>query len=292
MSHQSEQTWQYADTGLLLLGLVLLVAVSVGAWMMIGPLAGFIVVLAVFAMLAGLQLHLYRRRKADDIQQQRHMQALLFLFSAFNFRAPLPSLTGWAVSPELAATLVGLIRAHKPRIIVELGSGSSTIVMGYAVEQQGAGRIISLDHSAQYGAETRRDLARHALQDWTEVHRAPLTSIEQNGETWTWYDLSALEDDISIDMLLVDGPPHETGAMARYPALPALYEYLSEDAVVVLDDAYRSEEKEILDRWMQDYDDFELDIRESPKGTAVLHRTPADGSATGATLSAASLGAK
>ena len=257
------------------LSVVLLVVVAVGAWTMMRSTAGLVVVLAVFVVLAGMQLHLYRRRKADDIQQRRHMQALLFLFSAFDFRAPLPSLTGWAISPELAATLVTLVRTHEPDVIVELGSGASTIVMGYALEQQGNGRIISLDHSAKYGAETRKDLAMHALQDWTEVRHAPLTSFEQKGRQWSWYDLAAIEDDLSIDMIVIDGPPRETGPMARYPAVPALYGYLSDDAVVVLDDAYREDEKEMLDRWMRDFDDFELDIHESPSGTAVLRRTSA-----------------
>lgn len=274
------------------LSVTLLVVVAIGAWMMMGSTAGLVVILAVFAVLAGMQLHLYRRRKADDIQQRRHMQALLFLFSAFDFRAPLPSLTGWAISPELAATLVTLVRTHEPDVIVELGSGASTIVMGYALEQQGKGRIISLDHSTKYGAETQKDLAMHALQDWTEVRHAPLTSIEQEGQTWSWYDLAALEDDLSIDMVVIDGPPRETGPMARYPAVPALYEYLSDDAVVVLDDAYREDENKMLDRWLENYDDFELDIHESPSGTAVLHRTSASRAVTDAVNSEANVRAE
>lgn len=288
MSHQDERTWQYADTRWMIVSIILLVVVAVGAWMtMDSSTALLVLLLVVFGVLAGMQLHLYRKRKADDIQQRRHMQALLFLFSAFDFRAPLPSLTGWAISPELAATLVTLVRTHEPDVIVELGSGASTIIMGYAIEQQGKGQIISLDHSKKYGAETRKDLAMHALQDWTEVRHAPLTSIQQHGETCSWYDLEAIEKDMAIDMVVIDGPPRETGPMARYPAVPALYEYLSDDAVVVLDDAYRKDEKEMLDRWMRDYDDFELDIHESPSGTAVLRRTSASGVATDATVSKA-----
>jgi predicted O-methyltransferase YrrM len=273
----------------MVVSIILLVLVAAGAWMATGRAAGLIVLLVAFAGLVGIQLHLYRKRKADDIQQRRHIQALLFLFSAFDFRAPLPSLTGWAISPELAATLVTLVRTHEPDVIVELGSGASTLVMGYAVEQQGKGRVISLDHSAKYGAETRKDLAMHALQDWTEVRHAPLTSIQQRGKTWSWYDLDAIEKNLSIDMVVIDGPPRETGPMARYPAVPALYEYLSDDAVVVLDDAYRKDEKGILDRWMSDYDDFELVIHESPSGTAVLRRTSTSSAAVDATVSETSV---
>jgi len=272
MSHQDERTWQHTDTQWLGISVVLLAAFAVGVWALIGSGAGLVVLLAAFAGIVGLQLHLYRKRKADDIQQRRHMQALLFLFSAFDVRAPLPPLTGWAISPELASTLVTLIRTHEPNVIVELGSGASTIIMGYAVEQRGSGRVISLDHSEKYRAKTQRQLADHALQHWTEVRHAPLTSIEQRGTTWSWYDLDAIDGDLTIDMVVIDGPPRETGPMARYPAVPALYEYLSEDAVIVLDDAYRDDEKAMLNRWMKDYDDFELDIQESPSGTAILRR--------------------
>ena len=265
---------------------------AAGLWVWAAPVTAVLVVLlAGVAVLVGLQLHLYRRRKADDIQQRRHMQALLFLFSSFDFRAALPSLTGWAISPELASTLLTLIRSHEPEVILELGSGASTIIMGYAVEQKGRGRVISLDHSKKYGAQTQQQLAAHALQNWAEVRHAPLEPVEFQGEAWQWYDLDTLGDELTIDMVVIDGPPRETGPMARYPAVPALYEHLSAEAVVVLDDAYRDDEKAMLDRWMTEYDDFELDIQESPHGTAVLRRTAtspvaSDGIAAGTKVSA------
>lgn len=273
MSHRDERTWQYGDTWWLVTSIALLAALAVGLWTLMGAGAVLVVVVAAFAGIVGLQLHLYRKRNVDDVQQRRHLQALLFLSSAFEVRAPLPSLTGWAISPELAATLVMLVRTHEPDVILELGSGASTVIMGYAVEKNGQGRVVSLDHSERYGAETHRTLARHALQNWAEVRHAPLTPIEHRNATWSWYDLDAIDDELTIDMVVVDGPPRETGTMARYPALPALYPYLSEDAVVVLDDAYRKDERAMLERWMKDYTDFELEYQESPNGTAILRRT-------------------
>lgn len=276
MAYQDERTWQHEDTRWLAVIALLFAALTVGLWAWIGSRAGGVVLVAAVAVIVGMQLHLYRRRRADDVQQRRHMQALFFLFSAFDFRAPLPSLTGWAISPELAATLVTLIRTHEPDVILELGSGTSTIVMGYAVEQKGRGQVLSLDHSRQYGAQTERQLAAHALQDWTEVRHAPLKPFEQQGTTWSWYDLDAIEDDLTIDMIVIDGPPYETGTMARYPAVPALYDHLSEDAIIVLDDAYRDEERAMLNCWREVYTDFTVEFEESPTGTAVLRRTMTD----------------
>lgn len=273
MSHRDERTWQYGDTRWLVVSVVLLAALAVGAWTLMEAGAVLVVVVAAFAGIVGLQLHLYRKRNVDDVQQRRHLQALMFLFSAFDVRAPLPSLTGWAITPELAATLAMLIRTHEPDVVLELGSGASTVVMGYAVEKNGQGRVISLDHSETYSARTRRMLARHALQSRAEVRHAPLKPFAHRDATYPWYDLDVLEDGLTIDMVFVDGPPHGIGAMARYPALPALYPYLSEDAVIVLDDADRADERAMVNRWREEHVDFELEFRKSPHGTAILRRT-------------------
>lgn len=273
MPDRDERTWQKNDTRWLGISTVLLAVLAAGGWMVMGSAAVLVVLVVAFAGIVGLQLYLYRKRSVDDVQQRRHLQALLYLFTALDVQAPLPALTGWAVNPELAATLVALIRRHQPEVVLELGSGASTVIMGYAVEQNGCGRVISLDHNEHYGAATRRTLARHGLQAWADVRHAPLTRIEHGETAWSWYDLDALEENLTIDMVFVDGPPHETGTMARYPALPALYPYLSDEAIVVLDDAYRADERAMLNRWMEDYADFAVEVQAHPNGTAILRRS-------------------
>jgi hypothetical protein len=55
-----------------------------------------------------------------------------------------------------------------------------------------------------------------------------------------------------IPMLVVDGPPRATGAAARYPAFPLLQSVLAQKATIVLDDADRPDEEEIVSRWLAD----------------------------------------
>ena len=59
--------------------------------------------------------------------------------------------------------------------------------------------------------------------------------------------------DREIDLLLVDGPPGYGEGMerSRYPALPALEPRLAPGAMVVLDDASRPGEREIIERWTE-----------------------------------------
>lgn len=231
-----------------------------------------------------LILNVYRRRAADDVAQNEHQQALLFINSTLDLRAPLPMLTGWAASPQLVGTLLELVRKHEPTTVVELGSGSSTLAMGYAVEEVGKGHVIALDHLAEYAEETEKRIHRHQLHDCAEVRHAPLIDVDIDGEVWPWYDLSTLEES-SIDLLFVDGPPHKTRSMARYPAVPMLASRLSDTAIVVLDDAHRSDEQAIADQWLEHLPGYELEYARSPYGTAILRRSSAvriDASGNGA----------
>ncbi len=72
--------------------------------------------------------------------------------------------------------------------------------------------------------------------------------------------------------MVVDGPPQHVHQLARYPALPMLYERLSTDAVVFLDDAARKNEQAIIRRWKQEFQDFEVSEIRTEKGVAALRR--------------------
>ena len=99
-----------------------------------------------------------------------------------------------------------------------------------------------------------------------------------------WYDEAALADGLRealqgdpIDLLVVDGPPaHAVGhGLARYPALPALEDRLAPGATVVLDDAERPGEQEVLRRWERETG-LSFDSGAERGGVAVA-RMPAEG---------------
>ena len=66
-----------------------------------------------------------------------------------------------------------------------------------------------------------------------------------------WYSTSSLEDVKDIDVLLVDGPPGSTGAMARFPAYPLLREKLASSALILVDDVHRDDERSAVDMWVE-----------------------------------------
>ncbi|QRN79239.1 MAG: class I SAM-dependent methyltransferase, partial [Nocardiopsis sp. BM-2018] len=85
---------------------------------------------------------------------------------------------------------------------------------------------------------------------------------------------SRLGDLKRIGLLFVDGPPQATGAQARYPAVPALLSHCTDDAVIVLDDADRPDERALGDRWIAEH---RLHRTEEPaeKGAHVFTRQTA-----------------
>jgi len=207
-------------------------------------------------------------------QTFRQLEALQNLSTLLPATDVLPATRGWAASPDLLVVLVDLVITERPSLIVECGSGASTLWLALAMRRfEIDGRIIALDHDPVFGGKTRDLLARHDVRDLAEVRDAPLESFSLDGETYSWYARRAWEDLAGIDLLFVDGPPATTGHQARYPALPLLSGSLSPAAIVVLDDLVVPDMQKVLRLWLDAYPDFGSEILPLEKQAAVLRRS-------------------
>ena len=227
------------------------------------------------------------RRAGPDIKQEikqeirkeskqtfRQLEALQNLSVLLPANGVLPATRGWAASPDLLMVLVDLVISERPSLVVECGSGASTLWLALALRRfEIDGRIIALDHDPVFGGKTRDFLARHDVCDLAEVRDAPLESFRLDGETYSWYARRAWEDLTGIDLLFVDGPPATTGPQARYPALPLLNGSLSPVATAVLDDLVVPDMQKVLRLWLDAYPDFASEILPLEKQAAVLRRT-------------------
>lgn len=179
------------------------------------------------------------------------IQALSSLERKLKLDLPLPSVRGWAGSPDF------LLRVHdetikkKPARVMECSSGVSTIVIARALQLTGNGHVYSLEHDGRYAAKTRSLLVEYGLSSWATVIDAPL---EERESGVFWYSESAIPNDLKdVGMLVVDGPPSTTGKLARYPALPVLRKRLAAGAVVIADDTARADEAEMIRRWLKEF---------------------------------------
>ncbi len=222
---------------------------------------------------AGIEKRIEKEIREESKRTFRQLEALQNLSAVLPANDVLPATRGWAASPDLLAVLVDLVIAERPSLVVECGSGASTLWLALAMRRfEIDGRIIALDHDPVFGGKTRDLLARHDVRDLAEVRDAPLESFSLDGETYPWYARRAWEDLTGIDLLFVDGPPAATGHQARYPALPLLSGSLSPGATAVLDDLVVPDMQKVLRRWLDAYPDFGSELLPLEKQAAVLRR--------------------
>ncbi|WP_460676388.1 class I SAM-dependent methyltransferase [Hymenobacter coalescens] len=174
------------------------------------------------------------------------------LFSIYN-RLPnlklLPPTRGWAGSPDFLAKIVEVILKQKPAFVLEASSGVSTVVIALALKLNNYGKVVSLDHEAHYADKTRETVKVNEAESTSTVKHCSLKEYTIGEQSWKWYDIEGVDLTRKIDILIIDGPPRTTQFLARYPAVPLLHECFADKALVLLDDANRSDEVIIVEKW-------------------------------------------
>lgn len=273
---------------------LLFIAIALFGWFIAGDVTLIIALGVLLGLLLLVQVESHQRiQQATQqlLQQQKvilqqqneisqHYQQIESLFSIFQclkITHPLPTMRGWVISPDFAKTLVDLVLETKPKLILEASSGVSTILASYCLKQLGEGKLIALEEQSKYAEASCKELVKHGLEDVASVIHASLKEIEIAGKKWLWYDKAKLEGIKQIDMLVIDGPAQagQDEEMIRYPALPLLFDLLSDRAIILLDDADRQDERKIVELWLEQFDCFELEKVKSEKGTVILRRIPA-----------------
>jgi predicted O-methyltransferase YrrM len=208
--------------------------------------------------------------KALESRIYSQLEALLGLYRELDGAPALPPLRGWAMSPDAARVLARLVRSRPNATILELGSGASTILLGRLARSQPATRVISYDHDELWYATTRELLLGEGLQDVVDLRFAPLTDFALEDETYPWYSIDA-ENLPPLDIVIVDGPPGSLRPDSRYPALPLLSKGCAPQALFVVDDLIREDERRVVRRWLQREDtDLTLWDMTPEKGLAVV----------------------
>ncbi len=203
----------------------------------------------------------------------KRMEALLSLHSVMKWEMPVPLMDERDLSPDLMTVVAGIILERKPSMIVQCGSGVSTLVAAGCLKKLGKGRVVALDEDERRAGGTSALISRHGLGEFAEVVDAPLAALEPEFGPGLWYRRSSLAGIEGIDMLIVDGPSGEAGSLARYPAVPVLLEKLSNDALVIADDTDREDEREIVRRWLDGPGRFSCEMIDTESGAALLARS-------------------
>jgi predicted O-methyltransferase YrrM len=180
----------------------------------------------------------------------------------------------WAVEPDFAGIVAREVE-HTPGLVVECGSGATTLIIAAMLRRAGRGRLVSIEHDAAYAERTRRALDAAGLHELVDVVVAPLRDQDVAGRAVSWYDADAVAGAIDgeIDVLVVDGPPQRT-PWSRWPALAILHGRLAPEATVLVDDGRTRAALVTTRAWTEALDDMERYWLDTVKGTWLLRRRP------------------
>ncbi len=212
------------------------------------------------------------------------IDGLVAIYRIIDGKPALPPTRGWPASPDFLRHLLIHMERQRPRIVVECGCGTSTVALALTMRTLGIdGHIYSLEHQADYARAARETLRLNAVEQYVTVVDAPLSERRYAGREgiFQWYDVPAGALPGDVDMLVVDGPPGDLNALARYPAGPELLPSLRSTASIFIDDAARRDEKAMIELWRQLRPDLQETQLTAEKGASRLSFAAADGISAG-----------
>jgi predicted O-methyltransferase YrrM len=176
----------------------------------------------------------------------------------------LPNLGSWKADTGLLTLLTDHILERRPRLVVEFGTGASTLVLARALQKAGGGRLISFEQHEDFVDSTRGWLAEYGLQ--ADLRAVPLRP-SPDGWPGLWYAHGRLPR--NIDLMLIDGPPWTIHPLTR-GAAASLFDNVSPGGTVLLDDAARPGERLVARRWRKARPDFHFELwKGGTKGTLI-----------------------
>jgi hypothetical protein len=179
-------------------------------------------------------------------------------------------ITGWS-NDGYAANLEYLeaVAEHSLKTkgpVLECGSGVTTILMGILCGKRSID-VWSLEHFDEWRQGVSGVLAENGIAA-AHVCSAPLVEY---GE-FVWYDPPLAQMPEAFSLVICDGPPGSTKG-GRYGLLPVFGDRLPAGATILLDDAGRPGEAELIKRWESEAE-FETEIRGNrERGFAVMRRS-------------------
>jgi predicted O-methyltransferase YrrM len=182
----------------------------------------------------------------------------------------LPKLGSWKADTVFLGHIVNAIEELRPRDVVELGCGASSLVVAQSLKLNGEGRLTSFDQHAEFATQTEIWLQKYGLS--AKLRHAPLIA-QPSQWSQVWYDLTGVP--ASIDLLVIDGPPWALGPFGRGQA-EVLFDRVCVGGIILLDDAARPGERVVARQWRKRWPqfDFRLD-RSGAKGTLIGRRLSA-----------------
>lgn len=154
--------------------------------------------------------------------------------------------TGFSISYQTIQHILNDIYVFKPKVILEFGSGLSTLIINKFLEKENLLEtvFISIDQDKSWQELLKPKCPKTHFFDF-EVSKDSIFSYSRG----VWYEIPEKHDLLSLnpDLVIVDAPKGSDSEMARYGVLPFLRNQRKENLILYLDDTNRTDERNIGD---------------------------------------------
>lgn len=163
--------------------------------------------------------------------------------------------TTFSISDHSLMWLWRYLCANRPRAILEMGSGMSTLATGLYCQGCADGerpKVVSLDHDQGWLDQTRDRCSELKVDSFIDFQLAEIGNLNlptEYGEIQGYlFDNGYIHEFLgSPDLVLIDGPPSSVGRMGT---LPSVLPLLTSRCTILLDDAGRPKEQEAIRKWI------------------------------------------
>lgn len=165
---------------------------------------------------------------------------------------------GWSAFRDYTLAIIKYARENQGSVL-ECGSGLSTIILGIIAEKKGF-QVFTLEHIGKWANVVQMQLNSNNINSVTIA----VNDLKDYGD-YEWYDLNQNILNQKFELIICDGPPSRTKG-GRFGMLPTMINSLGENAIILMDDYNRIEEKRIVADWKKM---FQFEVEE--KGQNDLH---------------------
>ena len=163
----------------------------------------------------------------------------------------------WPLPSRTAAFLGRLIDRYGASRALEFGAGSSSVVLAHALSVRG-GMLTSLERSPEWCAGQWARVERLEAVDARLVPSHLVFRLFRAGAAWCYEQApDVLAERGPFDFVLVDAPQSWVG---RAGALHSALAHLSAGAMIVVDDAGREGERNLVAGWLRAYPGIRLAV--------------------------------
>ncbi len=173
---------------------------------------------------------------------------------------------GWSADVPYLEELCRLV-SHTQGAILECGSGVTTLLLA-ALTEAARRPVHVFEHLPDWHERLHRDLSRLGAPA-VDLRCLPLVSYG----AFDWYRRPLLPPGTLFSLVVCDGPPGQTRG-GRYGLLEVMGDHLADECVILLDDAERESEQQVVHRWKKRFDLVETS-RTERFVTLVLRKSPA-----------------